>query len=149
MDLNFGAGNNVTPYNFTVPTGLGVNGNSFDFSSLNNFGLASPTQGANAGGIAGLGGVAGSPSNGLGMNLPTFQLGLSGLSTLANLYTGLKSLGLAQDQFSFNKDMTAKNYANSVASYNTALSDKANARAVTEGQSTAARDAYINANRLN
>ncbi|MFP3645223.1 hypothetical protein [Paraburkholderia sp. SIMBA_054] len=138
MDLNFGAGNNTPTYNFTS----GLNPASTDYGSLNLFGMGVPQQGT--------GSLPGMPSSaGIGMNLPTLQLGLSGLSTLANLYTGLKSLGLAQDQFSFNKDMTQKNYANSVASYNTALTDKANARAVTEGQSTAARDAYINANRLN
>jgi hypothetical protein len=147
MDLNFGTGGNVTPYNFTVPTGLGVN-DTGGYGALSSFGLASPTSGAQSP-VSGLGGVnPGATPGQLGFNLPTFQLGLQGVSSLAQLYTGLKSLGLAQDQFNFQKDMTQKNYANSLASYNTALTDRATARAVTEGQSNATRDAYIAANKL-
>jgi hypothetical protein len=146
MDLNYGA-STVTPYNFTLPTGL-VGGNGYDYSSLNGYGLGSPTDGANSGlSTASLGSTAGATS-GLGLNVPTMQLGLSGLSTLANLYSGLKSLGLAQDQFNFQKNLANTNLANSVTSYNTALTDKATARAVTEGQSNATRDAYIAANKL-
>lgn len=84
----------------------------------------------------------------LGMNIPTMQLGLGGIQTLAGLYTGLQSLGLAKDQFNFQKGLAQTNLNNSVQSYNTSLTDRANARAVVEGQSNADRDAYINANKL-
>ncbi|MDR5839315.1 hypothetical protein [Caballeronia sp. LZ034LL] len=148
-DLNFGAGSNVTPYNFTVPTGLGV-ADTGGYSSLNGFGMSSPTLGANASDLtpatstqSGLFGV-----QGLGANIPTFQLGLGALGTGFNLYSGLKALGLAKDTFDFQKQLAQKNLANQTASYNTALTDRATARAVTEGQSAADRDAYIAANKL-
>lgn len=154
MDLNFGANSSVTPYNFT--SGMGTGG-VYGYNSLNSFGQASPTLGsgvpdlggtvANSSAPVGLG-AAGAGSAGLGMNLPTLQLGVQGLSSLASLYTGLKALGLAKDQFAFQKDLASKNYANSVSSYNTQLSDRANARAVTENQSPASAQAYINANKL-
>jgi hypothetical protein len=145
-DFQFGAGANVTPYNFTVPTGLGVNAPG-EFNSLSSFGMSSPTLGANSGGFnlpAGNAPAAG----GLGMNIPTLQLGLGGVSTLANLYSGLKALGLAQDQFDFQKQFAQKNLVNSTTSYNTALTDRATARGAVEGQSAQQVQDYINKNRL-
>lgn len=153
MDLNFGANSSVAPYNFT--SGLGTGG-VYGYNSLNSFGMGAPTLGS---GVPDLGGTVantsapgtgalGASASGLGANLPTLQLGVQGLSSLASLYTGLKALGLAKDQFSFQKDLASKNYANSVASYNTQLSDRANARAATENQSPASAQAYINANKL-
>lgn len=134
----------------------------YGYNSLNTYGLGSPTLGTNQGGD--LGGVLGTTSSmsgatpgansglfgisGLGANLPTLQLGVQGLSSLASLYTGLQALGLAKDQFNFNKQLATTNLNNSVQSYNTALSDRANARAVTEGQTPAQAQAYIAANKL-
>jgi hypothetical protein len=147
FDFNFGAGNNVTPYNFSVPTGMGVNSGQSGYGSLNTFGMPSPTSGANPDTISGLGSVPGA-NGGLGLNIPTLQLGLQGLSSIANLYTGLKALGLAQDQFSFQKQLSQTNLNNSVQSYNTALSDRANARGVAEGQTPGQVQSYINSNKL-
>jgi hypothetical protein len=149
MDLNFGAGNSVTPYNFG---GTNYGG----YGSLNQYGMSTPTLGSAAQQSPVLGntledGASTSglfSGSGLGANMPTLQLGLGGLTTLTNLYAGLKSLGLARDQFDFQKQFAQKNLANSTAAYNTALTDKATARAVTEGQSNADRDAYIAANKL-
>jgi hypothetical protein len=155
-DFQYGAG--AASPQFTM------NGGStpiYGYNSLDTYGMGSPTLGSaipDAGGTLGttssLAGAAPAANGGLfgiqglGANLPTFQLGLQGLTTGANLLAGLKALGLAQDQFNFNKNLANKNLANSVASYNTALTDRATARAVTEGQSAAQRDAYINANKL-
>jgi hypothetical protein len=150
MDLNFGYGTQVTPNpnQFAVPTGLGVS-NTSGYGAINSFGMGSPTLGASTDSTAGvLGGSAIAGSSGLGANLPTLQLGLSGLSTLANLYTGIQALGLAKNQFSFQKDLAQKNYNNSVSTYNTSLEDRANARASVTGQSAADTQAYINAHKL-
>lgn len=50
--------------------------------------------------------------------------GLQGLNTLGSLWLGFKGLGQAQEAFDFEKEMTSKNYLNSVKSYNTALEDR-------------------------
>jgi hypothetical protein len=124
------------------PFSLGSGNTSYPgYSSLNTYGFTSPTSGAGV--TSGL-----DSSTGLGMNIPTLQLGFQGLSSLANLYSGIQALGLAKDQFNFQKNLANTNLANSVQSYNTALTDKATARAVTEGQTDAQRDAYIAANKL-
>jgi hypothetical protein len=178
MAYNFyGGGNTMTPANqWGVGNGVaaGVSGdgtpNTFNSSSFNlgqnapvdynsmsswgmpNTSLSTPSVTGGFGGFASStgsnapGGIFG--NTGLGMNIPTLQLGFQGLSSLANLYGGLKSLGLAQNQFDFQKQMTQKNYANSVASYNTALTDKATARGVTENQNPGQVQGYINANKL-
>lgn len=79
--------------------------------------------------------VPSTTSNGFGMNIPTLQLGLQGLNTLAGLYTGMKSLGLAQDQFDFSKQMAQTNLANQTTAYNTGLEDRLRTRAQFNGKS--------------
>ena len=86
--------------------------------------------------------------NGLGMNLPTFQLGLSGLMGLGNLYGAFQSNKLANKSFDYSKSMADKNYRNTVASYNTALEDQRNVRGVMEGKSQAQVQSEIDRNRL-
>lgn len=86
--------------------------------------------------------------NGLGMNLPTFQLGLSGLMGLGNLYGAYQSNKLANKSFDYSKSMADKNYKNTVASYNTALEDQRNVRGVMEGKSQAQVQSEIDRNRL-
>ena len=105
------------------------NGSGFDWSGLSG-------GGDNSG--------AGSLQNTLGMNIPTFQLGLSGISTLGNLWGAFQSSKLANEQFDFSKNMANKNLANQTQSYNTALSDKATARASMEGWSDSQTQDYIN-----
>lgn len=75
-----------------------------------------------------------SNGNNFGFNLPTLQLGMQGLGALGSLYTGYKSLGLAQDQFDFNKKMATTNLNNSVTAYNTGLEDRLRTRAQFGGQ---------------
>ena len=103
-----------------------------DYSLLNG---AAPNTGLQAGGALGLqapgfnilGGAQG--GNGLGLNIPTAQLGLQGLGSLANLYTGFKSLGLAKDQFNFQRDTANTNLNNQIQTYNTGLEDRLRTRA--------------------
>lgn len=147
-DFQWGANNGIPQYNFggTNYSGYGL---------MSQYGQPSPTMGAGAQTPDILGNTmtdgtqaAAGLSSGFGMNIPTLQLGLGGLSTLSNLYGGLKSLNLAQSQFDFQKQLSQKNLANSTQSYNTALTDKATARGVTEGQSAGTVQDYINKNKL-
>lgn len=103
-----------------------------------------------AGGLPAGGGVAAPGTGGfqLGANLPTAQLAIGGLQTLGSLWGAMNAQSLAKKQFNFTRDVTNTNLDNSIQSYNTALGDRANARAKTQGDSTAERDAYIAANRL-
>lgn len=143
MDLNYGAGQ-VSPFQFTLPSNLG---NTYDFGAINSYGMgATPTLGANTSGtIAGSAPQGLLAGSGLGLNLPTLQLGLDSLGKLGSLYTGIQALGLAKDQFSFQKDMANKNYTNQVSTYNTSLEDKARGRASVDGSNA---DAYIAAHKL-
>ena len=84
----------------------------------------------------------------LGMNIPTAQLGLTGLSTLGNLWGSFQSNKLAQDSFDFQKGMAEKNYANQLKSYNTALTDRATTRGFVQGDTAEQTQAYIDKNRL-
>lgn len=68
--------------------------------------------------------------NGLnfGMNVPTAALGLNALNSLTGLYTGLKSLKLAKDQFDFTKNITNTNMGNTTKNYNMNLEDRLRTR---------------------
>ena len=97
---------------------------------------------------AGLPGAGAANSSGLGLNVGTAQLALSGLGTIANLWGGFEARNLAKKQFKFQKDFAEKNYANQISSYNTALEDRSRSRAVVEGQSSSEAEEYIKKNRL-
>lgn len=86
--------------------------------------------------------------SGFGTTGDKIGLGLQGIQTLAGLFMGLKQLGLANKQFNFQKQFATTNLANSVKSYNTALSDRLRARSVMETGSTAGSEAGIAANSL-
>jgi hypothetical protein len=85
-------------------------------------------------------------TSGLGMNIGTAQLALSGLNSIGNLWAAFEAKKLAEKQFNFNKSVTNTNLANSIQSYNTALEDRARSRGFTEGQSQQQIDSYIAAN---
>lgn len=80
---------------------------------------------------------------------------LNGIGQLGNLFMNWRALGLAEDQldlqqnaFNFNKAMTTKNLANQVKSYNTALTDRMQARAKTETGNKSAYDKQIEERKL-
>lgn len=98
---------------------------------------------------AGVGVGTQNPASGLGMNLDTAKLALSGLGTIGNLWAAFQAQKLAKRQFDFTKRITETNLANQVKSYNTTLEDRSRSRAFTEGQSSAQAQAYIDKNRLN
>ncbi len=99
--------------------------------------------GANGVGMPTIGG-----SSGLGLNMGTANLALSGLGTIGNLYAAFQAQNLAKKQFQFTKKIGEANLANSVASYNTTLMDRARSRGKTEGQTQQQTDEYIQKNRL-
>lgn len=87
-------------------------------------------------------------NGGFGMNVGTGQLALGGLQSLAGIFNSLQANKLANQQFKFTKDVTNTNLNNSIQSYNTALSDRANSRYFTQNQSQDDANAYIANNRL-
>lgn len=116
-----------------------------DLSSLGSYGTP-------AGGVPGVGnGGAGGGLfgiNGLGANMDTFRLGITGLGTLGGLWNAYQAQGLAREQLDFTKRMANTNLNNQVTSYNTALEDRIRSRAAVEGQSSAEAEAYLDRNRL-
>lgn len=92
--------------------------------------------------------VGGGASTGLGFNAGTLGMGLQGLSALSGLLQGSKALNLAQDQFKLQKNMANANMNNSIKSYNTALEDRLNSRAVAENRSPESAAEQIERNRL-
>jgi hypothetical protein len=86
-------------------------------------------------------------TSGLGMNIGTANLALSGLNTIGGLWAAFEARKAAQQQFNYTRSVTNTNLANSIKSYNTALEDRARSRGFTEGQSQQQIDAYVAANR--
>lgn len=83
----------------------------------------------------------------LGWNMDTAKLALGGLQTLGNLWMGARALKMAKEQFNYQKGVTETNLVNSIQSYNTALTDRANNRADATNASQASADAYVEANK--
>ena len=145
MDLSFLTGNQAPQ-----PAAM-------SWMSNNNQNFNTPAMNYNPGAAIGMGAVSGvaSPTsfmsgsaNQLGMNVPTFQLGLGALGSLANIYSGFQANKLAKDQLNFTKSVTNTNLNNQIKSYNTALEDRARSRATAENRDQSTADAYIAANKL-
>lgn len=73
---------------------------------------------------------------------------LGGFGALQQNKMAKKQLGLARDQFDFQKDFANRNYANELSAFNTAMEDKINARAAQEGRDQNYVNDYLNRNRL-
>jgi hypothetical protein len=87
--------------------------------------------------------------NKFGINMPSLQLGLQGLSSIAGIWAANKGLKQAKEQFEFQKGVTNTNLNNSIKSYNTALDDRINARAAQQGNMSQAQVAdYKRLNQL-
>ncbi len=84
----------------------------------------------------------------LGLNFDTANLALSGIGTIGSLWAAFKAQSLARDQFNYTKKITDTNLANQIQTYNAALTDRANNRAIVEGNSPEKTQAYILANSL-
>lgn len=129
-NFSFGSESMNNPAYDIAANGLGT----FDFSTENRFGFGGATGDYN-------------PLE-LGMNIPTFQLGLTGLGTLGDLWGSFQSNKLARDSFNFQKGMAEKNYANQIKSYNTALTDRATTRGFVQGDTADTTQQYISDNKL-
>ena len=149
MDLNFLTGN-AAPVGSGMSWLTGSNQNqSFDTPAMNY--QPGSTIGMNLSGNTANPATSffgsGSASQ-LGLNIPTFQLGLGALGSLANIYSGFQANSLAKDQLAFTKSITNTNLNNSIKSYNTQLEDRARSRATAENRDQSSADAYIAANKL-
>ena len=135
---NWGAGSNFSfgPEPINMPAfDIGASGlGTSDFATADMFGVGRRTGGYK-------------PLE-FGMNIPTAQLGLTGLGTLGDLWGTFQSNKLARDSFNFQKGMAEKNYANQIKSYNTALTDRATTRGFVQGDSAETIQQYINNNKL-
>lgn len=85
---------------------------------------------------------------GFGFNLPTMQLGLTGLGTLAGIFNSFSQNRQQRDQFDYYRRMADTNMNNAIQNYNTRLEDRARARVAAEGGTQEDLDAYLAKNRL-
>lgn len=116
----------VTPENMATAQGV-----------INNYGQ---------GGLSGLlGSFGGNGSTGL---LGLGQLGLGAFGAFNGMVGANRAYGMAKDQFNFTKNLANTNLTNQIQSYNTALADRARARAAMEGRDQASADRYIEENKL-
>lgn len=145
MDLSFLTGNQA-PQPAAMPW-MSNNNQNFNTPAMNYNPGAAMSMGAGSGVASPTSFMSGS-ANQLGMNVPTFQLGLGALGSLANIYSGFQANKLAKDQLNFTKSVTNTNLNNQIKSYNTALEDRARSRATAENRDQSSADAYIAANKL-
>lgn len=125
-------------YNFQMPgltnpapqnSGFGSQGLNFEPFKMPGASFAQQEGGFFGEGIGKIGDVLGSEQ---------FGQGVSAFSTLANIYGGFKSLGLAKDQFRFNKKAFNLNFNAQAQDYENTLKDRwaaRNASAEARGQS--------------
>jgi hypothetical protein len=85
---------------------------------------------------------------GLGLNIPTIGLGISGLQTLSNIWNAFQQTNLAKQQLAYTKEVGNANLGNQVKSYNTNLADRANTAAVMNGWDSNKLASYLNQNSL-
>ena len=95
-----------------------------------------------------VGGVNNNLSTPLDWNIGTGQLVLGGIGSIGNLWSSWQAQKLAKEQFNYQKGITDTNLANQIQSYNTALSDRMNARGFVQGDSQSTIDQYIEENSL-
>ena len=115
--------------------GMGDNGERGDLSTgmtvptgFNTSNQWTPPNVTGAGAPKGLG-------TGLGFNVGTGQVALSGLGALAGVWGANNQNKLAKDQFSFQKNLANTNLNNQIKTYNTTLEDRMNSRGAVEGRS--------------
>ena len=145
MDLSFFTGNQAPQPG--AMSWMSNNNQNFNTPAMNY--TPGAAIGMNAGtGVAPPTSFLSGSANQLGMNVPTFQLGLGALGSLAGIYSGFQANKLAKDQLNFTKSVTNTNLNNQIKSYNTALEDRARSRATAENRDQSSADAYIAANKL-
>lgn len=128
-------------------TSFAIPNYGFDTGNSGAPGLMAPTGATSSSSLVP---IAGGGAGGfqLGLNVPTLQMGLSGLNSLGNIWGAFQAQGLARDQLNFTRNVTNANLNNSIQSYNTALADRARARGAAEGQTQEEINNYVASNRL-
>lgn len=79
---------------------------------------------------------------------PTIMGGLQGAAGLWGAYNGMQQNKLVKQQMANSLNQWNKNYANQVASYNTRLEDRQNARVAAQGDYHQDTASYMEKNRL-
>ena len=73
---------------------------------------------------------------------------LGGVQGIGNMFLAMKQLGMAKDQYKFQRQAYNTNLTNQKKTYNTALEDRARSRTAYEGGSMADMNAYLDKHRL-
>ena len=73
---------------------------------------------------------------------------LGGVQGIGNMFLAMKQLGMAKDQYKFQRQAYNTNLNNQRQTYNTALEDRARSRTAYEGGSMADMNAYLDKHRL-
>lgn len=102
-----------------------------------NFGIGDNSSGSNN-----------NNNNTLGFNIPTLQLGLNALTSLAGIYNSWNMNKLAKQKFNLQKDFLNTNLNNQIKSYNNSLADQLRSRAATETGDVNAYDSLIEERKL-
>lgn len=87
--------------------------------------------------------TASNTGGGFDFNLDNILQGAQLALNAFNAFQGYKALGLAEDQFNFQKDAWKADYANNIQAYNTSLADILGARAAMETGNKNAYDSLI------
>lgn len=133
-------------FNSLVPSGVGTssyaltdvpltNLQEYMEQSKNFFGIGDDSSGSNN-------------NTALGFNIPTLQLGLGALNSLAGMYNSWNMNKLAQQQFNLQKDVLNTNLNNQIKSYNNSLVDQLRSRAAMETGDANAYDSLIEERKL-
>lgn len=78
-----------------------------------------------------------------GLNFEGIGNIMSGLGSVAQIFSSLKAMGLAEDQLDFQKSAFNTNLKNQTKSYNTALEDRTRSRYHSEGRTSSDVDNYL------
>lgn len=134
-------------FNSLVPSGVGISSYTLTDKPLtslqeymqqtkNFFGIGDDSSGSN------------NDNTTLGFNIPTLQLGLGALNSLAGMYNSWNMNKLAQQQFNLQKDVLNTNLNNQIKSYNNSLADQLRSRAAMETGDANAYDSLIEERKL-
>lgn len=134
-------------FNSLVPSGVGTSSYTLTDKPLtslqeymqqtkNFFGIGDDSSGSN------------NDNTALGFNIPTLQLGLGALNSLAGMYNSWNMNKLAKQQFNLQKDVLNTNLNNQIKSYNNSLADQLRSRAAMETGDANAYDSLIEERKL-
>jgi len=83
-----------------------------------------------------------------GFNLDGLEMISKGIGTIGSIWGAVQQNKLANEMFNFQKQTYADNYANQIASYNTALQERADGRASQEGRGQGWANRYVEKNKI-